>query len=215
MKPEIDIFPWGPLTIKSTIDQEFIDLLKEKGDEARAQNNDLRKTLAGQMDYEYYYKDYAEWFMPLLDPYMSAWLMKAVERTSFQLMENPITGYNCYSLWINYQQSYEYNPPHNHGGDVSFIIYLQVPEEILKENKETRLEHNNPGPGVVCFSLGPELPFSITQAGFMPTAGDIVIFPAWLFHHVNAFKSNVERISVSGNIKIKTVDFDTLPRWKD
>ena len=34
----------------------------------------------------------------------------------------------------------------------------------------------------------------------MPKTGDAFIFPAWLVHHVHAFKSDVERISVSGNI---------------
>ena len=59
---------------------------------------------------------------------------------------------------------------------------------------------------MICFDLGPEMPLSITRVGFLPKVGDIVIFPSWLQHHVNAFKSDVERISVSGNIKIKTFD---------
>ena len=45
----------------------------EKGDESRAKNLDNRKTLAGQMDYEYYYEDFKEWFCPLFDPYISAY----------------------------------------------------------------------------------------------------------------------------------------------
>ena len=34
MIPEYVKHPWGPYTIQSTIDQEFIDLLREKGDES-------------------------------------------------------------------------------------------------------------------------------------------------------------------------------------
>jgi len=206
--------PWGPHTIQSTIDQEFIDLLKEKGDESRAKNLDNRKTLAGQMDYEYYYKDFKEWFCPLFDPYISAYQVGAMEG-GMNLFKKPVIGYEMISLWINYQQAYEYNPPHNHGGDVSFVIYLQVPEEIVKENKETRHEHNNPGPGMICFDLGPEMPLSVTRVGFLPKVGEIVIFPAWLQHHVNAFKSDVERISVSGNLNFKEVDFSKLSPLHD
>ena len=33
-----------------------------------------------------------------------------------------------------------------------------------------------------------------------------MIFPAWLPHHVMGFKSDVERISVSGNLNFKTFD---------
>ena len=69
-------------------------------------------------------------------------------------------------LWINYQQMNEYNPPHNHRGDLSFVIYLQVPEEIANEYRETKHEHNNPGPGMICFDLGPDYAFECYNSGF-------------------------------------------------
>ena len=205
MIPEYEVHPWGPFTIQSTIDQKFIDILLEKGNESRAKNLDNRKTLAGQMDYEYYYEDFKEWFCPLFDPYMSAYQIGAM-KDGLQLFKKPMIGYEMMNLWINYQQAYEYNPPHNHRGHLSFVIYLQVPEEIVKENEKTKHEHNNPGPGMICFDMGPEMPYSVNRVGFMPKVGDIIIFPAWLSHHVNAFKSDVERISVSGNLNFKTID---------
>ena len=36
---------------------------------------------------------------------------------------------------------------------------------------------------------------------FFPEEGDMFIFPAWLKHWVYPFKSDCERISVSGNVK--------------
>ena len=204
MISEYEVHPWGPWTIQSTIDQKFIDILLEKGNESRKKNLDNRKHLAGQIENEYYYEDFKEWFCPLFDPYISAYQIGAIEK-GVQIFKRPVIGYEMKSLWINYQQMNEYNPPHNHTGDLSFIIYLQVPEEIVKENKETKHEHNNPGPGMICFDLGPEMPFSITSIGFMPKVGDIVIFPAWLQHYVMGFKSDVERISVSGNLNFKTI----------
>ena len=205
MIPKYEVHPWGPWSIQSTIDQKFIDILLEKGNESRAKNLDNRRILAGQMDYEYYYEDFKEWFCPLFDPYMSAYQVGAMSNGR-QLFKKPVIGYEMISLWINYQQAYEYNPPHNHGGDLSFVIWLQIPEEIVKEHIETKHEHNNPGPGMICFDLGPEMPLSVNRVGFLPKVGDIVIFPAWLQHHVNSFKSDVARISVSGNIKMKTFD---------
>ena len=139
---------------------------------------------------------------------MSAYQIGALEK-KVQIFKRPVIGYEMMSLWINYQQPGEYNPPHNHGGDLSFVTYLQVPEEIVKEHIETKHEHNNPGPGVICFDLGPEMPFSIHRIGFMPKVGDIIIFPAWLQHYVMGFKSDVERISVSGKLKFTTFDFKT------
>ena len=68
MKIEYDTYPWGPWCIQSTINQEFIDILLEKGNEAKVQNNDHKHRLAGMIDREYYYKDYVDWFCPLFDP---------------------------------------------------------------------------------------------------------------------------------------------------
>ena len=131
---------------------------------------------------------------------------------NLRFFHRQIVDYEVMSLWINYQQANEYNPPHNHGGDVSFVIYLQVPEEIVKENEEMQGVHRNVGPGMINFSHGEEMPFCINQSSKMPEVGDLFIFPAWLQHHVNAFKSDVERISVSGNLNFKTVDLSQLPK---
>ena len=199
MKVEYDTYPWGPWCIQSTINQEFIDILLEKGNEARAQNQDHRKSLAGQIENEYYYKDFGDWFCPLFDPYIGAYFNGAVEQGT-EVFRKPVKGFEMISLWINYQKAYEYNPPHAHGGDVSFIIYLQIPDEIAKENLETRHQHNNTGPGMIQFLLGPQRAFSVDSVGMMPRVGCVIIFPSWLPHYVNDFKSDVERISVSGNL---------------
>ena len=199
--------PWGPYTIETKVEQEFVDILLEKGNESREKNLDNRKHLAGQIENEYYYKDYEPWFTPLFDPYVSKYYTGAHEE-GLQFFSKPVVGYSMISLWINYQQANEYNPPHNHGGDLSFVLYLQVPEEIKQENKERKHEHNNPGPGMICFDLGPAMPFSCTRVGLMPEVGDLIIFPAWLQHHVNSFKADVERISVSGNLNWQRVEWE-------
>ncbi len=41
---------------------------------------------------------------------------------------------------------------------------------------------------------------SITNNSFFPQEGEMFIFPAWLKHWVFPYKSDVTRISVSGNI---------------
>ena len=135
----------------------------------------------------------------MFDPYIGAYFNGAVEQGT-EVFRKPVKGFEMISLWINYQKAYEYNPPHAHGGDVSFIIYLQIPDEIAKENLETRHQHNNTGPGRIQFLLGPQRAFSVDSVGMMPRVGCVIIFPSWLPHYVNDFKSDVERISVSGNL---------------
>ena len=197
-------FPyWGPFVMETKVEQEFIDILLEKGNESREKNLDNRKKLAGMIDNEYYYEDYEEWFIPKFTPYIDGY--NEGLRTNWIPKQKPIMEWYTKGLWINYQKANEYNPPHNHSGDLSFVIYLQVPAELEKELKETEDLHNNSGPGTINFDYGIEMPLLINHFHKFPRVGDIFIFPAWLTHYVHAFKSDVERISVSGNISFDKV----------
>ena len=193
-------FPyWGPFVLETKVEQEFVDILLEKGNESREKNLDNRKQLAGMIDNEYYYEDFESWFIPKFTPHVNDYIDGL--KNTWSLPTKTVKEWTSTALWINYQQAKEYNPPHIHDQDLSFVIYLQVPDEIVKENKETTHEHNNAGPGMIVFDYGVQVLFTITRYCKLPEVGDLYIFPAWLPHHVHAFKSNVERISVSGNIK--------------
>ena len=183
------------------IEDETISLLLKKGKESQKKSNDTRKNLAAVINKAYYY-DTVDWFYPLFSPYVNTYADGVSSYMPGAFKKLP-TGWELHGLWINYQKANEYNPPHHHDGDLSFVIYLQVPEEIVKENEKMQGVHNNPGPGMICFDMGPTMPFYIGGNNMMPKVGQVFIFPAWLSHHVLAFKSDVERISVSGNIKFK------------
>ena len=188
--------------METRVEQEFVDILLEKGKESRDKNLDSRKKLAGMLDHEYYYKNYEEWFVPFFDPYVNAYI-DAVSDYRSDAFKSPTTSWILNALWINYQKANEYNPPHQHNKDLSFVIYLQVPAELEKEFKESEGVHATTGPGTINFNYGIEMPFLIDTFFKFPEVRDILIFPAWLTHYVHAFKSDVERISVSGNIKFK------------
>ena len=193
-------FPyWGPFIMETKVEQEFIDILLEKGNESREKNLDNRKKLAGMIDNEYYYEDYEEWFIPKFTPYITSY-MNAL-KDNWIPKQKPFMEWYTKALWINYQKANEYN----HSEDLSFVIYLQVPVELEKELKETEDLHNNSGPGTINFDYGIEMPFSINHFHKFPRVGELFIFPAWLTHYVHAFKSDVERISVSGNISFDKV----------
>ena len=202
-KPMKYKFPyWGPLVLEMRVAQEFVDILLEKGKESRDKNLDSRKKLAGMLKHEYYYKNYEEWFGPRFNLYVNTYI-DAVSDYRPAAFKSPPTSCILDALWINYQKANEYNPPHNHAADLSFVIYLQVPDEIKKEHEEMQGVHNNVGPGMIIFDYGQNLPFSINAFNKLPSVGDVFIFPAWLKHYVHAFKSDVERISVSGNVTFK------------
>ena len=192
-------FPyWGPFLFESKVDNEFVNLLLEKGNESREKNLDERSRLAGVIENQFYYENYREWFAPKFSSYLSNY-MEALKE-SYCFVSEEMLDWELTNLWINYQKALEYNPPHNHRGDLSFVIYLQVPDELKKEYETMRRVRQNTGPGTIVFDYGVELPFSINNFFKFPNVGDLFIFPTWLNHYVHAFKSDVERISVSGNI---------------
>ena len=101
------------------------------------------------------------------------------------------------NLWINFMKKGEYNPPHGHNGNFSFVLYLQVPAELQKEDES--FEGSGFGPGTINFLYGEQQNNIRTSHGILPVENDLIIFPASLKHTVPPFKSDVERISVSGN----------------
>ena len=115
--------------------------------------------------------------------------------------------YELDALWANFQEPGDFNPPHDHGGTLSWVIYLDVPEELKAEN--AKYKGRSAGPGGITFIYGDGPRESVTHHSFFPKSGDMYIFPAWLKHWVYPFKSDCTRISVSGNvrdyIKIKDV----------
>lgn len=119
-------------------------------------------------------------------------------------------------MWINFQKAGEFNQPHIHPGHLSFVIYLQIPEEIYEEE----ITSNAPKPGSITFTHGqyPQLRTNQSRLDLkvdnallpkwlenqLPKTGEMIIFPSFMNHYVQAFKTPmVERISAAGNVFLK------------
>ena len=105
---------------------------------------------------------------------------------------------NLDKLWINFMKKGEFNPVHDHSGNISFVIYTSVPNEILMENKD--FKGKGSGPGCISFFHGENSENYRSEYHFLPKRGYMFIFPAWLKHWVCPFQSDCVRISVSGNV---------------
>ena len=174
---------------------------------AKKSKKDYRHKLAGQIDTEIGYSQESK---DIITPYLAKYL--GVYDQMFQKFQNKKYNiqphYALTALWINYQKKNEFNPPHDHDGDLSFVIYLDIPDEILEENK--KYIGRSCGPGGIQFVYGEGDRRAITYISEVPQTGDMFIFPAWLKHWVSPFRSDVTRISVSGNVHDK-VSISVLP----
>jgi hypothetical protein len=108
-------------------------------------------------------------------------------------------------LWVNIYKPNEYIAPHVHlDCDISFIIYLKSNQDLIDKNP-----YDHPRAGYTVFKWG-EKPDSRsvipihTESNHEPKDGELVIFPNNLSHYSIPFKTpNINRITVSGNLKLK------------
>ena len=60
----------------------------------------------------------------------------------------------------------EFNPIHDHSGDISFVIYVAVPDELIKEKHE--FKGKGVGPGTISFLYGEESNSYTSHYNFFP-----------------------------------------------
>ena len=202
---DVATYNWGPCVIKVKIRDNFKKLLLDEGAKNKKSYEDK---LAGQLHKEIGYNQKSK---DIIAPELSKYL--GVYDQMFQRYQNKKYDkppkYAISALWINYQKQYDFNPPHDHDGRLSFVTYLDIPDELVEENKNYK--GKSCGPGGIQFLYGDGNRDAITYMSEIPQTGDMFIFPAWLKHWVSPFKSNITRISVSGNIH-SSVPINVLPK---
>tara|TARA_Y100001973_G_C5132864_1_gene298729 strand:+ start:67 stop:768 length:702 start_codon:yes stop_codon:yes gene_type:complete len=190
----VNTYNWGPCVIKLKIQEDFKKILIQ---EALKNEEDFSSRLAGQIKRETGYNEkQREKIIPYLSPYLGVY-DEAYQRYRMDKFEKK-PQYVLSALWANFQRQYEFNPPHDHDGKLSFVIYLSIPEKLKEENKAYK--GKSCGPGGIQFMYGDGTRDCITYISHFPEEGDMFIFPAWLKHWVMPYHSDCVRVSVSGNV---------------
>jgi uncharacterized protein (TIGR02466 family) len=190
---------WGPLLWQTKVSDEIINGLLERGLKSNVSH---RHKLVGYFKDEYAYsQNDMEWFIDKTKPYFLK--HKDVSENEWYMAPSPLLHLS--SLWINIMRAGDFNPPHTHDGELSFVIYLKVPPGLKEEynSYEGRSPESN-GAGIVTFIQDlNNRNGNINRKSFLPEVGDMFIFPATLTHFVAPFKCEGERISVSGNLIVR------------
>ena len=193
-KVEVRTFNWGPCLIHLQIKDDFKKILL---DEAAKNEKDFSSKLAGQIRKETGYSDESrDKIVPYLAPYLGVYDQMFQKYQAKKYERKP--EYALTALWANFQRQYEFNPPHDHDGKLSFVIYLSIPEPLKKENEAYK--GRSCGPGGIQFMWGEGPRDCVSYQSYFPKEGDMFIFPAWLRHWVMPFHSDCVRVSVSGNV---------------
>jgi hypothetical protein len=200
--------------------QYMIDYLWECIDVAKKEKNDTKDVLAGQISHSYTLKDPRNLITKdlmdiLMDPQSPT--MKNIQSEidkNFCRFSNPEDFKlepHLNGLWVNFQKKCEFQPIHNHTGQFSFVIWMDIPYHWKDEAKLPFVRSNNeipPGGNfsfVQCDNKSRSTYDYIIQLSPSKN-GYCCFFPSDLSHQVYPFyTSDKERISISGNIVFEIV----------
>ena len=167
----------------------------------------VKNTLAGNITGSFALEDKGDWFLlRVLVPLLSSYA-----ETFGNLGDDvPITSpreYHLSSMWVNFQNQGEFNPPHTHGGVYSFVIWMKNPVSYEDQLDLPMVRDSNSasastfqfyyqdilgGPADTIYKMGPEV------------EGKMLFFPSSLRNLVFPFFGSDElRVSISGNVSIK------------
>jgi hypothetical protein len=193
--PQHKYHHFGPYLAEMPVNPDYCARLLKLGKKLKQSH---RSYLAGQIHHEYIYPIETEpWIFNEFQIYVNTWI-EGWKRFSNKPKFNP--KYQLTQMWINRMKAKEYNPIHFHPFcALSFILWLEVPQRMLKEAKKN--ETNAANPGDTCFLYGEDNGLVICEKRFAPQVNTLMIFPAFLRHSVMHFNSKVIRTSVAGNIK--------------
>ena len=195
---------WGPFVMRTIMPDYIIKKLKVEGKKAKESYN---HKLAGHLKNQFLYsKETQNWFYKEISPIINAY---RDGHCNFHGIKNLQLELSFDDLWVNYMKAGDFNPIHTHGGDYSFVLFLDVPEKLVQEQKDYEGPSAQPGTLMFEYTQQARPRWATTGTMIKPQTGDFYMFPALLQHWVVPFKSKVTRISVSGNMRI--VNKDKLP----
>ena len=209
------IYPFGPPVYMDVVPENFIqeldNLIEENGGKVEFDASGL---LAGRIRKQ---TELQTLISTDLEEHIIQHCMRFSEMTNGnqgELSKTP--SMSMCAIWSNIQEAREYNPPHQHTGHFSFVVYCRndlqkFSIEELQDNEydspheknSEQVEANRKLAGLIELQYGEANWMNWNQYQFIPQRGDIIIFPSWLRHTVYAhYEENCVRVSVAGNVEI-------------
>ena len=209
------LFPFGPSIFQTEISENITKELIDEGRKLKREDSFSHK-LAGNLKTgrSYHYKrDYIDKFEPFLIEKCESYFNTLIDNTGEKQEQSIVNALSVQhnirqvrranlrldSLWINFYQKNDTNPPHDHSGLLSFVIFCKVPREIFN----IQADSNNQHAGEIVFSYGDRISeFMGCEYPVKPYDGLMFLFPSKLKHYVPPYWVDAERISVSGNFAV-------------
>ena len=200
------IKPFGPTIARVKMSNELIKVLNDYVDKTISDKNKIKdldhgNNLAGNVTQEFKLeKKFIEesGYKNFLSETVHEWLKISGYKE--------IKEFEIISSWIVRQFKNEYNPVHWHGGHVSGVGYLKVPESFGETAQP--LSNKNNKNGNLELIYGSRQFLSDSSFSIKPETGYFYFFPHYMMHTVYPFTgTNEERRSISFNATIDEKTF--------
>ena len=198
--------PNTPL-LKGKLPKVAMDYLWEIIEQATIDSRSSREHLAGNITESLYLKDKNDWFFEnilkdVCERYVRESPQVVCTRNAFDQFE--VTKLRLLNFWVNSQRQTEFNPTHNHGGVLSFVIWMKIPTH-WEDQYELPFSKGSNTP------MASDFQFMYTdimgnvqgwRAQMSPDIeGVIMVFPSTMIHQVYPFYNcDDDRVSISGNL---------------
>ena len=194
------IRPFGPSIVKLKMPENLVNKLntyvdKITSDEKKSSELDYGAQLAGMVTQEFTIeKNFTQ------EVGLGKFLAGACEKWIELIYRKKISKFEIISSWIVRQFKDEYNPTHWHGGHISGVGYLKVPNNLGSTKKGGGKSNIN---GCLQLIHGSKMFMSESIYTAKPEVGDFYLFPNYLMHTVFPFTdTDEERRSVSFNARV-------------
>ena len=196
--------------IEGKLPEDTVDGFWKLIEESRKQPEDMKPELAGNISSSIRLDGNS----PLIEDFVKNIIPIYIDQTiksygaPWRTTMREGQGWNLESLWVNFQKKHEFNPPHDHSGIYSFVIWMQIPTSYAEQKKLPICAESNATGTISNFgfhytnSVGRVSQFMYNME--KEAEGYMVMFPSEMKHEVFPFYENDgERISISGNIDIQ------------
>jgi len=196
--------------VEGKLPEEIIQNFWKLIEESKKKPDDMKKELAGNINSSIRLDGNSKLITDFMKKILPSFIDKHIESYGSPLRFNDSkVGFNLEKLWVNFQKKHEFNPPHDHSGLFSFVIWMKIPTSYEKQRKLPIASESNADTLISNFAftytdiLGKIKTFAYNME--KEAEGYMVVFPAQLYHQVFPFyESKGERVSISGNIGVVT-----------
>jgi len=210
---------FSPTILETQVPDRFVDIINKVGDNVLSNSMSIAKwdwshKLVGKVSSEVQIpisdRDEKEFLFRIMREKCLEYLNYIISKNRAYLWykmagrdtKPTVDNIHLVHSWIVSQYAGEYNPYHHHGGDISAVVYLKIPDGMEEELKKEYEDHY-PSNGLIEFMYGENQDMRSDNIKFKPEVGTILLFPSYLKHFVYPFYCDGERRSMSFNAHMK------------